>query len=377
MSYKILEKTGVENENVDGSAFNNFSAGGKDGVIKGILDECSISAVDNSINISTGEILIQGFRIKIISPYQYVFTSFPAVNTEYQIVAVLELGSDRSVSVDIVCREKTSLIKENLYKSEQGKYESELATFSVYDQKISSVARVLPIISGAGGTTVLIGGEAVAEFNADTKVGFTDLFGEGKTLKVEEQTSACEWIGAIRKKETAGTLRVYGVTGDGEQTLYTIISSASNVSSDRIPRYRSNSEQTIMGNNTCILPTGTPLLPHHAANKEYVDEQVKEIHCISIISNYVSVSFYLHTEKGVTFYTVGDIGLYLSEKGFTWDNIIPATGLYYTDENGARYYWLVCGVMTDNGELKIWGQGADDFTEVSFYGDETITDFII
>ena len=29
MSFKILEKNGVDNENIDGAAFNNFSAGGR------------------------------------------------------------------------------------------------------------------------------------------------------------------------------------------------------------------------------------------------------------------------------------------------------------------------------------------------------------
>ena len=37
MSYKILEQNGVDNENIDGGAFNNFSAGGRDCIMGSVF----------------------------------------------------------------------------------------------------------------------------------------------------------------------------------------------------------------------------------------------------------------------------------------------------------------------------------------------------
>ena len=65
--YKILEQNGVENENIDGGAFNNFAAGGRDGIIAGVLTECALAATGNSISISSGLLIICGIRVKITS----------------------------------------------------------------------------------------------------------------------------------------------------------------------------------------------------------------------------------------------------------------------------------------------------------------------
>lgn len=42
MSYKILEQNGIDIENIDGAAFNNFAAGGRDGIMAGVLSECAL-----------------------------------------------------------------------------------------------------------------------------------------------------------------------------------------------------------------------------------------------------------------------------------------------------------------------------------------------
>ena len=76
MEYKILERNGDENENVDGAAFNNFCADGRNLIFKGVLNECNfVKNETNAIKIDTGELIIQGFRIKIVKPYIYSFSS--------------------------------------------------------------------------------------------------------------------------------------------------------------------------------------------------------------------------------------------------------------------------------------------------------------
>ena len=130
MEFKILESNGVENENVDGAALNNAMAGGKDGILKSILNECLVhNPTSTSISVGTGVMMIQGFRVKITEPWIKVLSSSPSNDTEYQIVAKITLSSTRDVSFEITCRQKGELIKENLFKTENGVYEAEIACF--------------------------------------------------------------------------------------------------------------------------------------------------------------------------------------------------------------------------------------------------------
>ena len=146
MEYKILEANGVENENVDGAAFNNFTSRGIDGRIKGILNECEVYRLDSStVKIDTGELLIQGFRVKIISPYTIQRTSSSSL-LSFQIVARITLSSDRSVLFDMECRPVSSLRKDSLFSTESGIYEAEVARFTTDSSGISSITSVLPKI---------------------------------------------------------------------------------------------------------------------------------------------------------------------------------------------------------------------------------------
>ena len=87
MSYKILEQNGIDIENIDGGAFNNFAAGNRDGILKGVLNECSLVAEGNSISIGTGVIILQGIRVKITDPEIISVSSVPYESVRYQIVA--------------------------------------------------------------------------------------------------------------------------------------------------------------------------------------------------------------------------------------------------------------------------------------------------
>ena len=131
MEFKILESNGVENENVDGAALNNAMAGGKDGILKGVLNECEVFLSNNtSISVDTGVMMIQGFRIKITTPYSKSFSAAPSAPTDYQLVAKIVLLSTRAVSFELICRLKQDLVKEGLFQAESGTYEAEIATFT-------------------------------------------------------------------------------------------------------------------------------------------------------------------------------------------------------------------------------------------------------
>ena len=152
MEYKLLEQNGIENENVDGAAFNNFVANGKDCVIKGILNSCTVySAASNHIGINTGELLIHGFRVKITEPYEVTLSGTPAAPIHYSIVAIIDLKSDRTVTFNIQLRESSTLIKDNLYAVEQGVYEAEIVRFTHDYNGIKDYALSVPVLQGGSG----------------------------------------------------------------------------------------------------------------------------------------------------------------------------------------------------------------------------------
>ena len=81
----------------------------------------------------------------------------------------------------------------------------------------------------------------------------------------------------VDKITTQGTLRVYGIGGDGDQRTFEVITSSNNATVGRMPRYQDSSLSTTMGEDKAVLATGTPKEGHHCANKKYVDGLVPKI----------------------------------------------------------------------------------------------------
>lgn len=135
MGYKILEQNGVDNENIDGGAFNNFSAGNRDGIIGGVLSECAVTATGNSIGISPGELIIHGIRVKLISVETLTLASAPAEPIRYQIIAQIELKANKSIAFSLFVQEVADLIQEELYASDLGTYQVEVARFTHGDKR--------------------------------------------------------------------------------------------------------------------------------------------------------------------------------------------------------------------------------------------------
>lgn len=148
MSYKILESIGVENENIDGASLNYLIASGKDLILKGVLNECSVAIYTaTSISIDTGVLMIQGFRVKIESPI-ILSTALTAESVSRQVVAKLIVGADRSVSFEVTLRDYSDiLIQENIMSLESGVYEVVLATFKTSVSGISDLKQLISVSS--------------------------------------------------------------------------------------------------------------------------------------------------------------------------------------------------------------------------------------
>ena len=157
MSYKILEQNGVDNENVDGGAFNNFAAGGRDGIVGGVLSECALTAAGSAIGIAPGLIVLHGIRIKVTGLETLALSSVPLNPTSYQIVAQVMLASNGDVDFSFFIRTPQPLVQNSLYQNSAGTYQAELASFTHNpDGTISDLMKTLDVIYGSGGGDVNI-----------------------------------------------------------------------------------------------------------------------------------------------------------------------------------------------------------------------------
>ena len=174
MSYKVLEQNGIDNENVDGGAFNRFTAGGRDGIIKGVLSDCALAAVGNGVGISPGEIIMCGIRVKITDTETLFLTGAPVTATQYQIIAQATLQSNRSLNVSFLLRSSGALRQDSLYVAEQGVYEVEIGRFTHNtDGSITNLKQSLKLIDGGVG--------AIESF----KIGTTTTLPPGSDAYVE------------------------------------------------------------------------------------------------------------------------------------------------------------------------------------------------
>ena len=147
MSYKILEQNGIDNENIDGAAFNNFSAGNRDGIIKDVLNECELSSTGNIISVAAGEMILHGFRVKITAPETLSAASAPAARTEYQIVAQVTLSDNHAVAFTLFFQLPQALVQNPMFDTDLGTYQAELGRFyQETDGAISGLRRTLPVI---------------------------------------------------------------------------------------------------------------------------------------------------------------------------------------------------------------------------------------
>ena len=157
MSYKILEQNGIDNENVDGGAFNNFASGGRDGIVGGVLSECAVTAAGSAIGVSPGLIILHGIRVKVTGIETLSLSSVPLRPTSYQIVAQVTLASNGDVDFSFFIRTPQPLVQNSLYQNSAGTYQAELASFTHNpDGTISDLMKTLDVIYGSGGGDVNI-----------------------------------------------------------------------------------------------------------------------------------------------------------------------------------------------------------------------------
>ena len=187
--YKILEQNGIDNENIDGGAFNNFAASGRDGIVGGVLSECTITATGSVVAIAPGLLMIHGIRVKIEEIETIAIMSVPLRPTSYQLVGQVTVSSKNDVEFSLFIRSPQELAQSNFYTSGEGTYQVELASFVHNpDGSISDLVRTVDIIYGGagGGTNIEVGNVVTetlpAETDAEFDVTVRNPAGTNKTL---------------------------------------------------------------------------------------------------------------------------------------------------------------------------------------------------
>nr|DAH53919.1 MAG TPA: hypothetical protein [Caudoviricetes sp.] len=149
MAYRILEANNVENENIDGAAFNNFAAGNQSGIMGGFLSECTLSAAGNAVSVAPGCLLIHGIRVRLTAPEIITITSTPKADQQYQLIAQVVLADNNAVTFSLFAQISGALVQDDLFVDGSGTYQLELGRFKhSTDGSITDVVRVAPVIYG-------------------------------------------------------------------------------------------------------------------------------------------------------------------------------------------------------------------------------------
>ena len=188
--HKILEQNGIDNENIDGGALNNLAAGGRDGIVGGVLSECAITATGSVIAVAPGLLILHGVRVKFEELEAIELLSVPVRPTSYQVVAQITLSSNRDVDFQLFVQAPKSLTQNNIYANNTGVYQAELATFTHNpDGSISDLIRTIDVIFGGGeggGVNIEVGDVTTetlpAGTNAEFDVAVRNPVGTNKTV---------------------------------------------------------------------------------------------------------------------------------------------------------------------------------------------------
>lgn len=153
---RILENNGIDNTNIDGASFNNFCAGQRSGIIKGILNECAITSPSTSvININTGALIISGVRVFLDTATNFNFSTFPSTATRYSLVAEIVVDDNSAITTRLFVQlASVALTKNSLFATSTGAgtYQIELAKFTLSTSGVSDLIRTVDVITGGTGS---------------------------------------------------------------------------------------------------------------------------------------------------------------------------------------------------------------------------------
>lgn len=170
---KILTNNAVENTNINGAAFNRFTAGNRDGYVINVLNSGAMVHTTNTITLSSGELLICGHQIWIEDSKDWTFNNLPSNPINYQIIAQVVVSDSGVVEFSFVVQETQDLVQDELFKtaSGHGTYQVEIARFVLGSDGISEFKRTVKSIVGgsSGGDRIHVGTIETVELSPDSE----------------------------------------------------------------------------------------------------------------------------------------------------------------------------------------------------------------
>lgn len=170
---KILTNNAVENTNINGAAFNRFTAGNRDGYVINVLNSGAMVHTTSTITLSSGELLICGHQIWIEDSKDWTFNNLPSNPINYQIIAQVVVSDSGVVEFSFVVQETQDLVQDELFKtaSGNGTYQVEIARFVLGSDGISEFKRTVKSIVGgsSGGDRIHVGTIETVELSPDSE----------------------------------------------------------------------------------------------------------------------------------------------------------------------------------------------------------------
>lgn len=218
---RILTKNGVENTNIDGARDNNFNAGGRSGIVKGVLNEGLFTAQGSELVFDTCELRISGHRVVIEEPTRVRFSGIPSYAERFQYIAKIT-NTDGAISFELITTVIHELEQDDILNG-NGVYEFEIGRFT-HDTNgnITDVVRTADVITGGTGSGG-DGGFVVGNVNTETLDAGLDA-----EVDVEQntETGAVDFSFAIPQGKTGaagvGISSVSKISTDGLVDTYTI-----------------------------------------------------------------------------------------------------------------------------------------------------------
>ncbi len=141
MSYR-LQSAGEYAPDVFCAGYLDYTAGGKDGVVEGILDELKISQNGYNITIGRGKLMVSGYPV-LFEGKEVIGVPADYPDDMYMVVGVLTVSGYKAKSFYLSLRKLGDVRCDDVNKSGEGVYEIKIAQFQIFYKRLVSLKNLL------------------------------------------------------------------------------------------------------------------------------------------------------------------------------------------------------------------------------------------
>ncbi|MBR7110721.1 MAG: hypothetical protein IKC83_02485 [Clostridia bacterium] len=141
MSYR-LQSEGEFTPDVFRAGYLDYTVGGKDGYVEGILDELKITQNGYNITIGRGKLMVSGYPV-LFEGKEVIGVPADYPDDKYMIVGVLTVSGYKAKSFYLSLRKLGDVRCDDVNKSGEGVYEIKIAQFTIFYKKLVSLKNLL------------------------------------------------------------------------------------------------------------------------------------------------------------------------------------------------------------------------------------------